>query len=184
VICFHAVDTPVPGIVTRSAQTVQASIAMNIDPNSTSNDPLPDPIDRAAAARSLLVAGREETSALWRVVSTDGSSHVFQTKPALDNRRRPPVPAVAAPGARNGSAKPVAPTRTPLFDGNSSNLPTLIAEETPAAGAPDTGLATELTSVTQAWPTLSPGIRGAVMALIRAATTPRRGGPSSPPRHV
>jgi hypothetical protein len=157
---------------------------MNIDPTTTSNDPSPVASERTpAVSRSLLVAGIAETSALWRVVSTDGSSHVFQTKPALDNRRRAPQPATAAPGARAVPTKPaVTPARAPLFDSKPSNLPTLIAEEAPAAGASDTALTTELISVTQAWPSLSPGIRGAVMALIRAATTPRRGGPSTPPR--
>src|SRR5690349_17920147 len=104
---------------------------MNIDPNSTSNDPLADPTGVApAAARSLLVAGREETSALWRVVSMDGSSHVFQTKPALDSRRRPPLPVAQAPAARNTPARPVSSARPPLFEAAASNLPTLIAEET------------------------------------------------------
>jgi hypothetical protein len=157
---------------------------MHKDPNSTSNEPSSKPSDTAPGAlRSLLVAAKGETHELWRVVSSDGSSRVFQTKPTVDARRRPPQPSPAAQAQRGAPCKLAAAQSGPaMFDRNAGNLPTLIAEEAPAAGSPDAGLATELTSVTQAWPTLSPGIRGAVMALIRAATTPRKGGPSPQPR--
>jgi hypothetical protein len=53
-------------------------------------------------------------------------------------------------------------------------LPTLVSETgAPTSAAAGDELSIELTSVTQAWPSLSPGIRGAVMALIRAASTAR-----------
>lgn len=162
---------------------------MNNDSNSTSNEAGPDGAADASrapgAARTLLVAGLADTSSLWRVVSTDGSSRVFQTRPALDNRRRLPLKPSAGDTAQNVPVKQAAtPAGPALFERRSSNLPTLVAEEAPAVATPDATLATELTSVTQAWPTLSPGIRGAVMALIRAATNPRRGGPTPSPRRV
>jgi len=167
---------------------------MTQDPRTPANESVSKLSDgKPSGGRSLLVAATRDTRELWRVVSSDGSSHIFQTKPAVDPRRR------SAPAATTASALATAPAKqaaqkkadpltvaqlaNAMFDTNSSRLPTLLAEETPAVGVTDATLATELTSVTQAWSTLSPGIRGAVMALVRAATSPRKSGaPSTGPR--
>lgn len=118
-----------------------------------------------------------ESRELWRVVSIDGSTRIFQTKPALE------------PGGRRSSVRRVAPCSLtgdaevgPLGRGSSA-LPSLIADSGPMTSLQgDTDLSVELTSVTQAWPSLSPGIRGAVMALIRAASTGRPPRPAAAPR--
>ena len=69
----------------------------------------------------------------------------------------------------------------PLFAPANTALPTLIAEGNPSAALQaDAELSVELTSVTQAWPSLSPGIRGAVMARF---VRPLRAGRHARPRH-
>lgn len=123
---------------------------------------------------------------LWRVVSADGTTRIFQTRPAAEGRpdgrpaarRAVPCPLDVASNAQGESSA--------LLDRRASSLPTVVADPTPASAqtGDDTELSAELTSVTQAWPTLSPGIRGAVMALIRAASTGRSPRPAATPRRV
>jgi hypothetical protein len=138
---------------------------------------LPPGLDASMSspAESLDTESRE----LWRVVSIDGSTRIFQTKPAgeLPGKRSP---------ARRVSPSPVDLDARPskgLFDHGCSALPALVTENGHLqSGLADTELSVELTSVTQAWPSLSPGIRGAVMALIRAASTSRPTRQAAAPR--
>jgi hypothetical protein len=129
--------------------------------------------------QSTSATGEAETHELWRVVSVDGSTRIFQTKPAFDSQgKRSSARRVAPCDLRSGPGR-----AKPLFEQGNTSLPTLIAEAGAAAGEKaDTELSVELTSVTQAWPSLSPGIRGAVMALIRAASTARPTRPTAGPR--
>ena len=120
-----------------------------------------------------------ESRELWRVVSVDGSTRIFQTKPTgeLPSKRS---------SARRVSPCPLGIDSRPskgLFERGNSSLPTLVAEGGPSPSPlADNELSAELTSVTQAWPSLSPGIRGAVMALIRAASTARPTRQAAAPR--
>jgi len=129
----------------------------------------------------LIDAAEGASHELWRVVSADGSTRIFQTRPASEARsvKRTPVRRVT-PCPLGGETDANA---APLFDRRRSTLPTLVTEPGPAtpALAADSELSVELTSVTQAWPSLSPGIRGAVMALIRAASTGRPARPAAAP---
>ncbi len=120
-----------------------------------------------------------EVHELWRIISVDGSTRIFQTKPALESPgKRAGRRAVTAcdlnRGAQAGS----------LFaQQGDAAVPALVTENlTPLAAQTDAELSVQLTSVTQAWPSLSPGIRGAVMALIRAASTARPTRPAAAPR--
>jgi len=120
-----------------------------------------------------------EVRELWRIISVDGSTRIFQTKPLLEPAgkragRRPVTACDLNCGARAGS----------LFDQKGdAAVPALVTENTtPLAAQTDAELSVQLTSVTQAWPSLSPGIRGAVMALIRAASTARQTRPAAAPR--
>ncbi len=140
--------------------------------------PLVDDLE-VTVAPGQAAGSESETRELWRVVSVDGSTRIFQTKPTLESQgRRAPARRVTPCdlGKKSGRA-------TSLFDQGNAALPTLVAEGTsPQAAQAETELSVELTSVTQAWPSLSPGIRGAVMALIRAASTARPTRPASAPR--
>ncbi|HVU88990.1 MAG TPA: hypothetical protein VHD36_16820 [Pirellulales bacterium] len=126
------------------------------------------------------VGGAEgETREVWRVVAVDGSTRVFQTKPAVESQGKRSAGRRVTPCDLRSKAGPA----KPLFASGNTALPTLVAEGNPAAALQaDTELSVELTSVTQAWPSLSPGIRGAVMALIRAASKGRPTRPASAPR--
>ena len=127
-------------------------------------------VDRTAA----------DTRELWRVVSTDGSTRIFQTKPSPETRggKRPSMRRVT-PCALDGND--VLPAS--FFECRGSPLPPVVTEnESASSGSEGTALSAELTSVTQAWPSLSPGIRGAIMALIRAATIVRPPRPAAAPR--
>jgi uncharacterized metal-binding protein len=152
-----------------------------------SNDVTVEAIGQAAGEEVEVVTGvgsgapvaEGDTREVWRVVSVDGSTRVFQTKPAVESqgmrsagRRVTPCDLRGKPGRGK-----------PLFDAVNTALPTLITEGNPSAALQaETELSVELTSVTQAWPSLSPGIRGAVMALIRAASKGRPTRPAAAPR--
>jgi len=131
-----------------------------------------------APAQAPIESAEGVTRELWRVVSVDGSTRVFQTKPGVDpNSRRGKSRRVSACALDNDASA------TTLFDRGASALPALVTESgAPTSAAPADELSLELTSVTQAWPSLSPGIRGAVMALIRAASTARPTRPAAAPR--
>jgi hypothetical protein len=131
---------------------------------------------------SLLPAAEADTRELWRVVSVDGSTRIFQTKPGGEPRsaKRTPVRR-ATPCSLD--ADETASTAS-FFDPHPPLGSPLIAESAPAVSlAGEADLSVELTSVTQAWPSLSPGIRGAVMALIRAASKARPARQNVAPLH-
>ena len=113
----------------------------------------------------------ETRGAVARGVGRRFDAHIFQTKPTLESQgKRSPARRVTPCdlGKKSGRA-------TSLFDQGNTSLPTLVAEATsPQAAQADTELSVELTSVTQAWPSLSPGIRGAVMALSALPLRPGR----------
>ncbi len=131
---------------------------------------------------SLLPTNEGDTRELWRVVSVDGSTQIFQTKPGLEGRsaKRTPVRR-ATPCSLD--ADELSSTAS-FFDPRPSLGAPLVTETGPAmAFAGEADLSVELTSVTQAWPSLSPGIRGAVMALIRAASKARPTRQNAAPLH-
>jgi hypothetical protein len=151
-------------------------------PNDSSSGSSVDvsPVEDPSNAQGVATAESTESQSreLWRVVSVDGSTRVFQTKPTIDPsaRRRLKRP-------MNASVLDNDVAATALFERGTSPLPSLVTEvASPTSTTSGDELSVELTSVTQAWPSLSPGIRGAVMALIRAASTARPIRPAAAPR--
>ncbi|MBI2826941.1 MAG: hypothetical protein HYX69_19880 [Planctomycetia bacterium] len=135
-------------------------------------EPPVDSLDAPSESQTLLDSSDSEPRELWRVVSTDGSTRIFQTKPGAEQS------AGKRAGVRRAlpcALKPADGAPGPLAQRHDAALPTVIAEqESSGDRTADAELSAEITSVTQAWRTLSPGIRGAIMALVRASATARQ----------